>query len=66
MCILELTKIYMEVRKKFFCDAEFEDVDNDEFKQSPSVTKREKRTEYNNMFKKKQRQDPAFKANEMR
>ena len=34
-------------------------------KQTSSVKKRKKRTEYNKLYKKKQRQDSAFKANEI-
>ena len=37
------------------CDAEFEDLDIDGLKQSPSVQKRGKRTEYNKIYKKKKK-----------
>ena len=38
--------------------------DVDIVKQTASVKKREKRTEYNKLYREKQRQDFAFKANE--
>ena len=47
-------------------DAESEVVNNNMLKQFPTVKKRKKRTEYNSMYKKKQRQDPTFKTNEQR
>ena len=40
--------------------------DNDMLKRSSIGKERKNRTEYNEMYKKKQRQDPAFKANEIR
>ena len=49
-------------------DAESEVVDNSMLKLFPTVKKMKKRTKYtcNNMYKKKQRQDPVFTTNEQR
>ena len=45
-------------------DAESEVVDRNELKQFPTVKKRKNRTEYNKMYKKKQRLDPVYKTSE--
>ena len=45
-------------------DAESEAEDNNVLKQFPTVKKRKKRSEYNIIYKKKQRQDPSFREKE--
>ena len=45
-------------------DAESEAEDNNVLKQFPTVKKRKKRSEYNIIYKKKQRQDPSLRATE--
>ena len=45
-------------------DAESEVVDRNVLKQFPTVKKRKNRTEYNKMYKKKQRLDPVYKTSE--
>ena len=45
-------------------DADSEADDNNVLKQYPTVKKRKKRSEYNIIYKKKERQDPSFRAKE--
>ena len=46
-------------------DAESEVVDRNVLKQFPTVKKRKNRTEYNKMYKKKQRLDPVYRTFEL-
>ena len=71
MAFIDTSKTYSRAEDKpcetadvELTDAESEVVDRNVLKHFPTVRKRKNRTEYNKMYKKKQRLDPVYKKSE--